>query len=716
MKIVVECTCQVPYEFEIEPVDGKMSRSVFCPTCGADGTEYANWVIQETLAQETAQTPMIEPQGTVDVDEPVAETSRPAEPTEATDEGAPGLPKSCHVHKDQPMEAFCFTCKKPICLKCMKQSGYFCSAYCRNRAEQAGMDIPEYEGQERFVRAGEYTRAKRMGAAVVLALVALFVAYEWYEIYGQKPSTRFSMPITSDNRLQRAQFLSDHELLLVSSDKVSAYDFKKKQPVWSNSLGAYRSAPPPVPSPTAPVDETNETVKPTTPDAAQPLAQRKLAEQLAVYEDYYAPNTGVRVVGDRIWVTLGRNVIGFDRATGAEKVKTQVEGRIQEMTFADDAMVVVSAKGAYDRVFTRIELPSGTQRTEQRSIPPPAPRRPGEDRLEDLYLPKERHEFVPAGSTVAGLDVKLIEKNLVTVETMKKPQDSKRFDDLKVTQTREYAEDVLNEMRRMKTGGVAKVDQSRYAVTIQRVFGKDVEPWTGEVVGSPALFALKTVDVLVAGNVVHVFNRSNQKIWESTLSYPIAERFQSHGSWWGVGQRELAAAPCMEMGDTLYFFDQGVLTAFDIKSGTARWRMPSVGISTIQFDNQGLLYVTTTSANPESIRYSEQVSLEKVEPIIVKVDPVTGRPLWRVEKVGDQCYLAGKYVYITRAQTPAGLVALASGGAAATSFRLYRLNPRNGKQLWEYYRSGGPGSLDFYDNEILFQSSDKLEVLKFLSL
>jgi outer membrane protein assembly factor BamB len=187
-------------------------------------------------------------------------------------------------------------------------------------------------------------------------------------------------------------------------------------------------------------------------------------------------------------------------------------------------------------------------------------------------------------------------------------------------------------------------------------------------------------------------------------------------SWGGEGGAS-AAAPCIERGDTVYFFDQGVLTAFDAKSGAARWRMPSVGISKIQFDDTGSLYVTTTSASPESIQYSEQVNLaDKVEPIILKVDPSNGKVLWRVEKLGDECYLAGKYVYFTKTRAPSGLIALTSHTIAATNFRLYRFNPRNGKQVWEYYREGNPSSLDFHDNAILFQFPDRVEVLKFLAL
>ena len=715
MKIVVECNCQVPYELEVEPVDGTLPKSVFCPTCGADGTEYANWVIQETLAAQAEAKPKIGLRRPIK-DEPLAGASQASG---GADDGASGLPQFCFIHKDQPVEAFCLTCKKPICLKCMKQTGYFCSIYCRSRAEQAGMKIPEYAGQERVVRAREYKRVTQVGTALLLALLALFVGYEWYQVSGQKPKLKFSMPIATGDRLERAQFLDDHELLLVGADKVSVYDFKKDQPVWSKSLASYRPSQPPTLPPVALTDQPGDTARTTKPDQA---TMQKLADNMAEYEDYFLPNTTARIEGDNIWVTTGRNIVCLDRGTGAEKSKAQVGGRIQEMTFGDGALVVVSSKGAYDRIFTRIELPSGTQQTEQRTIPEPPPRAtrfdPDAPVSTDPYVPEERREFVAAGGNIAQLDVKLVEKKIVSVDTMKPVQQTKKdFDNLQVTQTREYAEDVINEMNRMKTGGTARVDQSRYAMTVQQVFGKDATPWTDEVTGPPALFALKTVDVVVAGNVMYVLDKNNQKLWQSTLSYPVARQFRSQVSSGEDAGRGSATAPCIERGDTLYFFDQGVLTAFDIKTGAARWRMPSVGISKIQFDDKGMLYVTTTSASPESIQYYQQVNLsDKVMPIILKVDPANGKVLWRVEQTGDECYLSGKFVYITRTRTPAGLMALTSHSIASTNFRLYRLNPRNGKPMWEYYREGDPSSVDFHDNAILFQFPDRVEVLKFLAL
>ncbi|HTS20063.1 MAG TPA: PQQ-binding-like beta-propeller repeat protein [Verrucomicrobiae bacterium] len=718
MRIVVDCTCQTSYEFEIEPVNGQMPGSVYCPTCGADGTDYANWVIQETLTRQSEAAPAITLKGAAENEPAAAETSE--EPAES--EG--GLPKFCYFHKDQPVEAFCLTCKKPICLKCMKQTGYFCSIYCRNRAEEAGMDVPVYAGQERVVREREYKRASQIGTTIVVGLLVLFVGYEWYEVFGQKPSVKFSLPISNGDELTRAHFVNDHELLLVSANNVSDFDLNKKQAVWTTSMAAYRAKTPALANLGATEDETKDDAETKTPEAAASPedAKKKMAQQMEDYQEYYAErNAEARIVGDDVWVTLGRNLVCLDRATGKEKTWLQTEGRVREMTFDGNDMIVVSNKGGYDYILTHLQLPSGTQQVERRSSPRPPPRHlDGNENFEAStgpYIPDEERLFVATGSTVADLDVRAIEKKVVTVETMKAVDpNSNKFENLGVTQTKEFAEDVMNELNRTRGGGTKKVDQSRYSVTIQRVFGNDIAPWTGEVVGRPAFFAMKSVDVLVAGTTVTVFSKNNQKLWQSNLSYPIAPQFARSEYGWDDGERTGSTTPCIEKGDRLYFFDRGVLAAFEIQSGAVRWRMPSVGISDVRFDERGMLYVITTSASPESIQYSDQVSLDRVDPVILKVDPATGKVLWRLDKVGDECYVAGKYLYSTRAHAPSALMTLNARGPVVGTFHLVRLNPRNGKPMWDYSREGSPGAVDFYGNSILFQFNDRLEVLRFLAL
>ena len=46
-------------------------------------------------------------------------------------------------------------------------------------------------------------------------------------------------------------------------------------------------------------------------------------------------------------------------------------------------------------------------------------------------------------------------------------------------------------------------------------------------------------------------------------------------------------SPAIETPDTIYFFDRGMLTAFDATTGTPRWRVTSVGIRSVQVDASG---------------------------------------------------------------------------------------------------------------------------------
>lgn len=106
MNITIECSCGTPYEIEI---DSPLTEPVLCPACGADATELVN---QQFVSEDVLY---------------------------------------CSRHSDHPAEEVCIACGKPICQLCMQLSGYVCSPLCRLRAENEGMDIPEYSGQAEVV-------------------------------------------------------------------------------------------------------------------------------------------------------------------------------------------------------------------------------------------------------------------------------------------------------------------------------------------------------------------------------------------------------------------------------------------------------------------------------------------------------------------------------------------------------------------------------------
>jgi hypothetical protein len=324
-------------------------------------------------------------------------------------------------------------------------------------------------------------------------------------------------------------------------------------------------------------------------------------------------------------------------------------------------------------------------------------------------------EFFSAGQNLVELRVKLLEPIVTWVQAIK-PRGPSLINGRTSASTSAAAveEEVFNDIKRDQTGGVKAIDQSRYEVRLRRWLGDKPVEWKGDVTGLPAFFALQTVDLLAAGKGLTVFDKQNNKLFETPLSYPISARFAAHNS------RHLV--PAAERAGVLYFFDQGVLTALALPGGEVQWRLTSIGISRVQFDDDGMLYVDSTAASPEEIQYSEQIKFEATAPVILKVDPRSGKILWQVQEHGQRCFLSGKYVYTASANQ--GGIAMAIGLAEALNaprpdapvyFHIYRLDPASGEVMWDFYRQEAPEEEAFQQNWFVLRFGNEVQAWKFLT-
>ena len=57
--VKIECDCGQHYAFDVEPVNGRMTSEVACPSCGADGTPAANHAIAQQLGPPPPDEPII---------------------------------------------------------------------------------------------------------------------------------------------------------------------------------------------------------------------------------------------------------------------------------------------------------------------------------------------------------------------------------------------------------------------------------------------------------------------------------------------------------------------------------------------------------------------------------------------------------------------------------------------------------------------------------
>jgi hypothetical protein len=681
MEVKVQCPCGTRYAFDVEPVYDRMPGRVNCPGCGADGTDFANEVIRQKLAAAAAAVP----------------------PVAAAAVAAASVP-FCPRHPKNPATETCRVCGKPICDECMEQFGYVCSAYCRKRAEQTGMDLPVYGKQRAVIEA----RVAWVGALIwrtgVFLAVVLMGAWIWYTFFGSQPRVIYSEKLPHGDRARFYQFLVPNQVLSIKANQMTLFDLAEQRQLWSVALNSGIPAPVPL----------------------NP-ARGEIEEPARLY-----PEPHIIATANDLWILFPGHLAQYDRHTGNRKKEIPLNPPFFGMAQNGNGITVISSDESGQQIMTRIALADGTIQTDpikstgavaspSRSQPqPPAivvsTNSVGYEILAKAVAAKaiklkERtnwgDKFVPDGANVVQMKVDLIERKTIIRLAMKAQKKSVVDDNLTSGQSMEASEQMINDMRRDQTGGVEEEDASRYQVTLRRWPANNAPDWTGEVIGAPAFFALKTRNVLVAGSSIQVFDKNNKKLWSASLTYSIPP----HNSEDFVTE---ADPPCVESDNTLYVFDRGMLTSFDAATGQVHWRLTSVGISQVQPDGKGHLYVTSTTASPDSLQFSQQFNLSaKVNPVILKVEATTGRVLWRIEGIGDKCLLSGKFIYAARAaENPM----ITPGEDPVLYFDLYRLSPSDGHAMWDYSQSRHPVQIEVQGNQILLHFPGELQVLKFFSL
>jgi hypothetical protein len=691
MEVKVQCPCGTRYAFDVEPVNGRMPGRINCPGCGADGTDLANEVICQKLAATAAAVP------------PVAVAPVPVPQAAAAAVAAASAP-FCPRHPKNPATETCRVCGKPICDKCMEQFGYVCSIYCRKRAEQTGMDVPVYEKQLAVVAARVVWAGALILRTAVFLVVVLVGAWIWYTFFGSQPRVIYSENLPHGDRARFYQLLVPNQVLSIKANQMTLFDLAQQKQLWSVPLNVGFSAPVPL--------------NPARGDAEEPARLYPEPHVIATTND--------------LWILFPGRLAQYDRRSGNRKQEIPLNPPFFGMAQSDGGMTVISSDESGRQTITRIAFSNGTAQTApiesgaavaspSRSQPQPSTITVSTNSAEYAMLAKlvaakaikltERtswgDKFVPDGANVMQMKVDLIERKTIIRLAMKAQKKSMVENNLTAGQSLEASEQMINDLRRDQTGGVEEEDASRYQATLRRWPVSTAPDWTGEVIGSPSFFALKTRDVLVAGNSIHVFDKNNKKLWSGNLTYSIAphnsEDFATE-----------ADPPCVESDNTLYVFDRGMLTSFDAATGQVHWRLTSVGISQVQPDGKGHLYVTSTTASPDSLQFSQQVNLSsKVNPVILKVDATTGGVLWRNEGIGNKCFLSGKFIYAARAaENPM----ISPGEDPVLYFDLCRLSPSDGHTMWDYSQSRHPVQIEVQGNQILLHFRGELQVLKFFSL
>jgi hypothetical protein len=130
--------------------------------------------------------------------------------------------------------------------------------------------------------------------------------------------------------------------------------------------------------------------------------------------------------------------------------------------------------------------------------------------------------------------------------------------------------------------------------------------------------------------------------------------------------------------------------------------------------------VNATTGDLDTIRFARQIDInKKISASVLRVDCKTGKVLWTTEPGGFISHVDGKFVFCFAShqaddsQDPDSLTTVIVDKSAMD---IRRLDPKNGKTLFDYPEQRAPLSVRFNGNVIELVFRKEVEVLKFLTL
>ena len=136
-----------------------------------------------------------------------------------------------------------------------------------------------------------------------------------------------------------------------------------------------------------------------------------------------------------------------------------------------------------------------------------------------------------------------------------------------------------------------------------------------------------------------------------------------------------------------------------------------------------MVYVNTTTGNPDDIKYARQIDVTRsTQAVLLKLDPRTGKTLWSVKPGGFISYLSGKFIYTVESNDPNPtdreiLSDTLSGLQKPAYLRIARINPKNGRLMWDYNDAlpRAPFFIMFNGNTITLLFKKEVQILSYLA-
>jgi outer membrane protein assembly factor BamB len=622
---MIEIICSCGGTFEL--MDEEDARNVSCPQCGT---------LASDLIAQAAQS------------EPIEEAS-PAEMEQ------PQFQVFCVNHPKEYATQNCMNCAKPLCMKCVRDRGYYCSDECR--AAVSASEPSMATGKR--VSADDNALESIIGVAVkitklaVLAAVVLGVGYLGYIIYlskwGPRPHITSSMDVMSGTESFKAVMLDPARTLVQADDELSLINLTATQKLWKVDLRA--------------LEEPYSLPKRASSDSEYAFDPSKFRDPLSILD----------VKGDSVILHSGRQLVVVNAQTGAIAWKFfRPDTSLLQVLPHDDGLLCVfgssmpTAKTMPPHVASLAfadghELWSDTNALAYAAaVPIPGnriitavldmPKKTSAADLENREITASGWDVNAFRGAMFGRIQHAMERGSFDLETT--------ADDSPEPEPDSLAKNYTVRFRSLENG----TETGARSVSLKH---------------TPQIEQIGRFVCVIAGRDVLAFENGNEPVWQ--LALPASAR--------------LAAAD----GDVFAVAAGNQVIAFDAKTGQQKWSRDKLKPNRLVVGPDGGVYATVTLSHPDFLQseakdfHIEDISIggttDPRAPVtfLMKLDQ-KGATSWGVRNIGGEIVFVKDNAYVFDTTTETRL--LSDTGLQVTYHSIHCLSPRSGKEIWTYIKAG----------------------------
>ena len=648
---MIEITCSCGATFEV--VNEEVAQRVRCPRCGTRASDIIAQAEQLTAEAE-------------------------ANPPESQ---ALGGAVGCANHPGQAATQNCMNCGKPLCMTCVREHGYYCSDACRAAVSAAE---PSMTTDTEAIGASDekMERVVHIFSAVIkkVALLAVLagIGYAGFLVYqakwGPRPQITASLEIMSNPLSFSTVMLDLTRTIVQANNELSLVNITTTQTLWTVDLRPLEepySGPKPVPS----------------PDSAYTFDPSKFRDPLHM----------VDVKGDTIVVQSSRQLIALNAQTGDVKWKFfEPTGCLSRVAATSDDVfgIVTAAYTPNARPRSRAvcwALDDGSQlwakpdaehfataqlTTDNRLVTLTAEPTPS-------AAEGDRESEVP---TAGGLDVAAFKGAMY-----KKIQEAMAKGSWDV--------DAAGADDEGQPPGPTK----NYVLQFHALASGAPQGQTAlALAGAPRIEQVDELLCVIAGHELLAFAGGTEPAWRVTL--PATPQLLAAG------------------GGTFAVATKNRVVALDAKSGKQRWSRDRLRAERLYVGPDGVVYATLSIPRSEfaaseakkfriaDITITEVVGAGPIDPqapvtAFLRLDPKTGKTNWGVRNIGREVVFAPQAIFVFDWTREMRL--LANAGPFVSFHSVHCLQPKNGKDVWSYVKTGALHDHVVKDGKAFLVSTDE---------